>query len=97
MSSPDSPETIIAQAQALLDRVQRDLAAGDERFRQQGLDPAKVRATLQSILTPQDRAQAEQAFQADMQDVEQEVREATARRAFAATATSNVRRRRPMV
>ncbi len=97
-SSKDSPETIMVQAQALIDRVQGDLAAGEALLRSQGLDPAKIREAMEDQLTAQGRQQAEQAFQADMAAVEQEVREGAARHSFATPAVSNsVRRRRPMI
>lgn len=97
-TSKDSPEAIMAQAQALIDRVRGDLAAGEALLRSQGLDPEKVRATMEDHLTIQGRLQAQDAFQADMAALEQEVREEAARHSFASLSVSNsVRRRRPMV
>lgn len=98
VTAKDSPETIMAQAQALIDHVQGDLAAGEAWLRSQGLDPEKVQKTMEAQLTPQGRLQAQQAFQADMEAVEQEVREEATRRSFAAPAASTpVRRRRSMI
>lgn len=98
MASPqDTPEAMMAQAQALIERVQSDLAASEDLLRSQGLDPVKVRETMLDLLTIQGREQAQQAFQADMDAVEQEVREGAARQAFASPAPSSVRRRRPMI
>lgn len=97
-SAKDSPETIMAQAKALIDRVQGNLAAGEALLCDQGLDPEKIRETMEDHLTLQGRLQAQQAFQADMAAVEQEVREEAARLSFAAPTVSNsVRRRRPMI
>jgi hypothetical protein len=100
MPSPqNSPETIMAQAQALIERVQADLAASEALLRSQGLNPEKVRDTMQGQLTGEGRQQAQQAFQADMEAVEQDVREEAARRSFAVPGpgTSTVRRRRTMI
>ncbi len=96
-TSKDSPEAIMAQAQALIDRVQGDLAAGEALLRSQGLDPEKIRETMEDHLTIQGRLQAQDAFQTDMAAVEQEVREEAARHSFASPSASSVRRRRPMV
>lgn len=99
MATQDSTESIMAQAQTLIDQVQRDLDASDELLRSQGLDPNKVRSTLQDQLTPQAQAEARAAFEADMAAVDQEVGEERARTSFAAPAkTGGVGRRpRPMI
>lgn len=94
-----SPETIMAQAQALIERAQADLASSEVLLRSQGLDPQKVRETMQDQLTAEGWQQAQQAFQADMEAVEQDVREEAARRSFAAPgpSTGAGRRRRSMI
>lgn len=99
MATQDSTENIMAQAQSLIDRVQRDLDASDELLRGQGLDPQKVRATLHDQLTPQASAEARAVFEADMAAVDQEVGEERARAAFAAPVKSSggARRPRPMI
>jgi len=79
-----SPETIMAQAQALIERAQADLASSEVLLRSQGLDPQKVRETMQDQLTAEGWQQAQQAFQADMEAVEQDVREEAARRGLRA-------------
>jgi len=95
----DSPEALMARAQELIDKVERDMAATAEFYRQEGLDADKVRETLEDCLTVQQRQQAQQAFQADMEAVEQEVREEAARRDVgrATPAAGAVRRRRQMI
>ncbi|WP_315124575.1 hypothetical protein [Comamonas antarctica] len=95
----DTPETLVARAQELIDRVQRDMASTEEFYRREGLDANKVRATLEDSLTVAQRLQAQQAFQADMEAVEQEVREEAARQSFGrqTPATGAVRRRRQMI
>lgn len=99
MASQDSTESIMSQAQTLIDRVQRDLDASDELLRRQGLDPQKVRATLYEQLTPQASAKAREEFDADMAAIDQEVGEERARAAFTAPAKSSggARRPRPMI
>lgn len=97
--APDTPETLIAQAQALIDQVQSDLAASEDFLRDQGINPEKLTAYMQSLLTDEGRQQAQHALQTDMDAVEQEVREEAVRRSFSrpAASTGGVRRRRPMV
>ena len=90
-----TPETIMAQAQALIDRVKNDLEASDAFYRAQDLDPEKVHSVLEAQLTPQGRQEAQQAFESDMQAVEQEVQEELARASFAAPAKSAKVARRP--
>ena len=99
MATQDSTESIMAQAQTLIDRVQRDLDASDALLRAQGLDPDKVRSALQDQLTPQASAEARAAFEADMAAVDQEVSEERARSSFAAPVKSGGvgRRPRPMI
>ncbi|MET1114137.1 MAG: hypothetical protein ABWY08_04160 [Comamonas sp.] len=96
-SSEDTAQSIMAQAQALIEQVERDLAASDEEFRRLGIDPVQLRARLQAQMSDADQEQARQAVQADMDAVEQEVREEIARRSFAAPSGRTSPRRRPMI
>lgn len=89
------PQNLIAEAQALIDRVQRDLESGEDFLRSQGLDPEELRKSMESQLSPQQRQEAQQAFQADLDAAEQEVQQAALHRAFATPAASNRRVRRP--
>lgn len=82
MASSDNAQDIINAAQALIDQVQGQLAASDEALRRQGLDPQKVRSVSLSQLTPQAADEARAAFMADMEVVEQETREESARQSF---------------
>lgn len=99
MADEDTPESIMAQAEALIQQVQRDLEAPDVFYRSLGLDPQKVRATLAEQLTPELRAQAQQQFENDVQKIEEESRQELARASFAAPVKSAkpVRRPRQMV
>lgn len=99
MPGQDDQNNIVARAQALIDEVQSQLAAGDEFYRSQGLDPAKVRSVLQSQgqATFDTEAEARKAFDADMAAVEQEVREEQARQSFNGAPTGGVKRPRTMI
>lgn len=98
MATQDSTESLMAKAQALIDKVQRELQSSEEQIRSQGLDPQKVRTTLQAHLTPQASAEARAAFEADMAAVDQEVSEERARASFSMPVkSSGVRRPRSMI
>lgn len=97
-STQDTARSITAQAQELIEQVERDLAASDAEFRRLGVDPVELRARLDAQMSDADREQARQAVQADMDAVEQEVREELARRSFAApSGGSTGTRRRSMI
>lgn len=73
MSSPNrtpSFEEVIAQAEQALKET-------DQLFESHGIDPAKARAYFASITTPEMRAKADAAFNADVQAIHQEIRELT--------------------
>lgn len=93
----DTPEAIMAQAQELIERVQRDLAAGNRLFREHGLDAKEFHRDLQHQLTPHEKEQARTAFLQDRADIEQEVREEAMRRAYASAPVQRSRRPRPIV
>lgn len=93
----DTTEAVQAQAQALIERVQRDLAAGNAFLLGQGLDPAQFHAYLRDQLTPHEKEQARKALSQEMADIEQEVREEATRRSFAGAPAQRSRRPRPIV
>lgn len=95
MAVDNSPETIIAQAQALIEKVQADLEAGDALYRELGLDPEKARALLEAQLTPELHEQARQAFAKDQQEIEDAFREDLARAGLTAPSKSPKPTRRP--
>lgn len=97
MAGQDNAQDIVARAQALIDEVQGQLAAADEFYRGQGLDPEKVHSVLHAQLDLKGIEAAQKAFQEDMAAVDQEAREEQARQFFAAPANSGVRRPRPMI
>ena len=77
--------------------MQGHLAAADEFYRCQGLDPEKEHSVLHAQLDLKGIEAAQKAFQEDMAAVDQEAREEQARQSFAAPASSGVRRPRPMI
>ncbi|MET4580092.1 hypothetical protein [Ottowia thiooxydans] len=80
-----SYEDAIAQAEMALQET-------DKLFEEHGIDPGKARAYFASVTTPEIRAQAEAAFNADMQALHQEVRDL-----LKSTATTRTKTRRQMV
>lgn len=88
MADAINPIEIMAQAQALIDEAKNHLAAGDAFFRDEGLDPEKVRDVLAAQLDLKGIEAAQKAFDEDMAAVEQEAHEEMARRAFASTPMS---------
>ncbi|KAB0602098.1 Btc22 family type III secretion system chaperone [Castellaniella defragrans] len=90
-----TPEEVMREAEALIRRTERDLAATAEIFQDLGLDVRK----LQESMGPKERAEAEALFRKDMEDVEREVAEELARRSFAQAAprTGGARKMRNMI
>ena len=76
-------DDIVERSQALIDRIHRDLAATEEFYHAQGLDPEKVRSVLRASLTPQQEAAAQEAFEADLVAVTHDVEAGRARAALA--------------
>ncbi|MEI2417093.1 hypothetical protein V8Z80_13035 [Orrella sp. JC864] len=69
MPADTSPETLIAQAQELIERVRRDLQAGEAFYGEHGLDPEQ----LARQATPQDIEKAQALVRQDLEEVEQAV------------------------
>ncbi|SEK10121.1 hypothetical protein SAMN05216567_111125 [Variovorax sp. OK605] len=98
MAASNNPSEIIAKAQALIDQAQQSVASSEQFFRDQGLNPEKVRTVLEGQMTARHHEEANAAFKADMDAVEQETREEQARASFNAAPTGTAPRRpRPMV
>lgn len=72
--SEPSPGSFAAQMQEAIEAAQRSLKEGETFFEQLGLDADKVHAYLESVSTPEMRAQAQAAIEEDMRAVEQEAR-----------------------
>ena len=95
MSQPPSPEQRAAQMKEAIENAQRALERSKEFFEDNGLDGVKARAFLASNIDDKSRAEAQRAFEQDMQDVEQEAREQLARES--SPPASAPKRPRPMV
>lgn len=95
MSHSPSPEQRAAQMKEAIENAQRTLDRSKDFFEESGLNGEKARAFLTSSIDDKSRAEAQRAFEQDMQDVEQEAREQAARENAAPTAAP--KRPRPMV
>jgi len=98
MALPQEPaEKIIAKAKALIEQVQSGLDASADRLRDLDLDPEKVQTLLATQFTAEIQREAQQAFENDMQAIDQEVHENLARAAFSAPVKNSPRRHRTMI
>ncbi len=93
MADHQTASDIVNRAQALIDQVKQQLADGEQFYRDQGLDPEKVRSVLEGQMGDKQRNEADTAFRADMEAVEQETREEQARASFSAAPTGSTPRR----
>ena len=73
------PETIVANAQQLIDRVKAELAEGARFFENHGLNREKSMAVLQEHMGGKEREELEQIVRDDAIAMEQEVHEELAR------------------
>lgn len=91
-------QRLVKSAQALIDQVQGQLAAGEATIRELGLDPAKVTSVMEGHMGAKEWEEAKRLLDADMAAVEQEVQEGKARAEFSKAAPGTpARRPRPMV
>ncbi|EHK65680.1 hypothetical protein [Achromobacter arsenitoxydans] len=97
MSQKKTPEQIHAEAERVLEDARRSLARADEFYREQGLDPEKVKAVTAAGLGPKEKAEAEALFRQDLEAVESEVAQEMARQSFAAAPSGGMKKMRPMV
>lgn len=72
----------IAQAQALLEKIQADFAQSAEFFRSQGLDPEKVRQVGAAALGQREQEEVDRLLREDREAIDREVDEAAARARF---------------
>lgn len=95
MAADLTPENIMAQAQALIEQVQRDLDAGEALYSHLGPDPQSARAALHTRITPELQAQVDKAIAQDLQDIEQKFQEELARNGSSASSKRPKATRRP--
>lgn len=87
-TNDSNADQIIADAEALLAKVQRDLDEGAEFFRDNHIDPAKVLPALEGHMGAREKQQLQQALEADQAAIQREVDEGLARQRFAAPASA---------
>lgn len=97
MSQKKTPEQIHAEAERVLNDARRALEQSDDFYREQGLDPEKVRAVTAQQLGPKEKAEAEALFRQDMEAIESEVAQEMARLSFSAAPAGGMKKMRPMV
>lgn len=79
------PETIIANAQKLIDRVKSELAEGAQFFERHGLNREKSLAALQEQMGGKQIEELKEIMRDDHEVIEQEVHEEMARLGLTAT------------
>lgn len=98
MPSQDSPAAkIIADAEALLTKVQRELDEGAEFFRANGINRDKVLPALDAHLDAKGREDLKKTLEADLLAVQRDVDEGMARLNFATAAVGAPKKPRAMV
>lgn len=97
MSPSPSPDQRAAQMRETIENAQRALERSQNFYEEHGLDSEKAKAFFESKLDDKARAEARQAFEQDMRDIEQEAHEQAARDASANSTSGAPRRIRPMV
>lgn len=94
-------QDIIQRADAAVREAQQSIEASDDNLRRLGLDPEKVRATLQAQpMDARQREEAEALFRQDLEAVEREVEQEAAyarQRSTPRAAGAPVKRPRTMV
>ena len=91
----DRAARIVAEAEQLVAEVQRQLDAGEDFCRENGIDRARMHASM----TPRDREESQRLLAEDMAAVEREVDEARARQSFSTARPGGMRvgRNRTMI
>ncbi len=88
---------IIAQADALLKKVQADLDASLDFFRESGIDYQRLSEHVAPHFGPEQRAQVNHLVQADIQEARKEARDAATRAGVGVNGTRPPKRPRHMV
>jgi len=91
----DRAARIVAEAEQLVNEIQRQLDAGEDFYREHGIDPAKIR----DYMSQKDKEEAQRLLAEDMAAVEREVDEAKARQSFnnGRPSGARVRKNRTMI
>lgn len=98
MPQPDGQVAqIIAQADALLKKVQADLDASLDFFRESGIDYQRLSEQVAPYYGPEQQAEVARLVQADLQAARSEGRDAATRAGVSVTGTRPPKRPRNMV
>lgn len=93
MANTKDIEQLVREANEITAAARQALDAADEFYRDQGLDPEKVRSVLAGQLDEKGQAEARTRFEQDMAEVEREAAEEAARANFAAPQRSGAARK----
>lgn len=93
MANTKDIEQLVREANEITAAARQALDAADEFYRDQGLDPEKVRSVLAGQLDDKGQAEARTRFEQDMAEVEREAAEEAARSSFAAPQRSGAARK----
>ena len=98
MSQDTNAAKIVAEAEALLKKVNGDLQQASEFYRAQGIDPAKVLPACEQHMGAREKEELARLLRADEEAVQREVDEGMARLRFSTPpASGGARKPRPMV
>lgn len=101
MSQPNSPvPSVVAEAEALIQRIQQDFDAAAEFYRSSDIDPAKVLGACEPFMGERERQELRQIVERDQAEIQREVDENAARLRFSSAqkpASGGVRRPRNMI
>lgn len=90
----DRVARIVAEAEQMINEIQRQIDAGEDFFREQGIDRQKMR----DAVSPKEKEEAGRLLADDLAAVEREVAEGKARLAFSTPqATKSPARHRTMI
>lgn len=85
MSQPNSPvPSVVAEAEALIQKIQQDFDAAAEFYRSNDIDPAKVQGACEPFMGERERQELRQIIESDQAEIQREVDENAARLRFSA-------------
>lgn len=101
MDAKKTPEQVFAEAQDLLDEIERSLDESRRAYREMGLDYDKVLKDMDAQAGPNERAQAQELLQRDLDEVRLAVDQAKSSVAVSqvssVSSVGRVKRQRSMV
>ncbi len=89
MLQQDNPvSSVIAEAEALLRKIQQDFDAAAEFYRSNDIDPAKVESACAPFMGERERQELRQIVDNDQAEIQREVDEGAARLRFCSPSTT---------